>query len=142
MCENSNRAKLTDGTIYIDHLPNTHHGETTGINWAAIIAALAVLPAQPGDPRFVYLGRVEDLLPSGKWYTGAQIGETVTEAAAADLEYMRALRAEAAALGLGIETDETGNGINVMARTVEMIELSGARYVMTKTSNRRQDQTK
>jgi hypothetical protein len=68
-----------------------------------------------GLKAYSYLGHVTDLLPSGKLYTVAQIGEVITPTAAiVDMEYMAALRQAAANYGARLETSETGECIHAV----------------------------
>ena len=105
---------------------------TCGIDWARVLQSLAT-PNDHEDEgkRWRMLGMLDELLPSGRCYTVAQVGCTVdTEAFAEDLDWFAALRAEAETLGLEITADEHGDALWVIAPVVECVQV-GERYIMS-----------
>ena len=82
-----------------------------GINWLEITKR-ALRPANVDYfswQSYVFLGKVEQLLPSGKWYPVTHVGVSVTpEVLRQDIGYLAGLTQSAANYGARIETDEMG----------------------------------
>lgn len=99
----------------------------TGIDWAAVLRSLAAAENRDGEGQcWLHLGCLRELLPSRKCYTLAHIGAEVSdEAAERDLAWLRALRAEAGALGLAVASDDWGDGLWLVAPVVTLVQVGG-----------------
>ncbi|MBN1287856.1 MAG: hypothetical protein JXB47_20830 [Anaerolineae bacterium] len=104
----------------------------SGLDWPAIVRALLEAgDDDAGGERWRWLGYLGDLLPSGKHYTLADIGGDLIgfDEAARDLDWLRAAREEAAALGFRVETDGWGGSLYAAAPVVAAVRL-GERYLL------------
>jgi hypothetical protein len=91
---------------------------TTGINWEAVVAEMQVSPWWQIEPdraeRSVFLGTVQALYPSGKFYTYWARSHVSTEELEADEAFHEQLEAEAEQRGLYITSGE-GDPCDVFA---------------------------